>query len=414
MGEISSNSELLREYPELARSIERTVKLATKASLLWRKRHFESADIVLWAWKARQMAREAGLPTPDWVERYLDEVAVRLLEINPKMPAKDRRGAVEKALLLGGQVGKATGLMAFARHERDLEIAQAVLDRIELKQTLRSAADEIAKEKSTLVKHLPKSGLAVLNADDPRVVEMQTPASKLTYGVQNQAMLMASDISATSKSLRFTATYKHQSHEFIIPVIGEFQVYVLLPAIAVGLSMGMTLFECAEALKALKLPQGRMNPIDGVNHSHIIDSSYNSSPITVDAALDLLGGLRAKRKIAALGMMNELGEMSYEAHITMGEKAAQVSDLIFAVGQEAPIIKKGAMVGGMKEENIFTFFDARDAGLSLADKLESGDLVLVKGSQNMVRMERLVKEIMKDPGKASELLCRQGEAWEKR
>ncbi len=172
MGKISSNPELLREYPELARSIERTVKLATKASLLWRKRHFESADIVLWAWKARQMAREVGLPTPDWVERYLDEVAVRLLEINPKMPAKGRRGAVEKALLLGGQVGKATGLMAFAKHERDLEIAQAVLDRIELKQTLRSAAEKVAKKFDLSPGTVKKKYWALRG-------ELQMPISKL-------------------------------------------------------------------------------------------------------------------------------------------------------------------------------------------------------------------------------------------
>jgi len=274
--------------------------------------------------------------------------------------------------------------------------------------------DEIAKEKSTLVRHLPKSGLAILNADDPRVQSMETPAGKLTYGVNNDAMLMAGNISASSKMLKFSVAYRGHSHAFEVPVIGEFQIYVLLPAIAVGLSMGMTLAECAEALKNLKTPQGRMNHIAGRNQSHIIDSSYNSSPTTVIAALNVLGGLRAKRKISALGMMNELGDMSYEAHITMGEKAAQVSDIIFAVGKEAPTIKKGAMSVGMKEENIFTFFDSRDAGLALADKLESGDLVLVKGSQNMVRMERLVKEIMKEPDKASELLCRQGEAWEKR
>ena len=155
VGEILSDPALLREYPELARSIEwfgtlltklRVPAEVTKASLRWRKRHFENASIVLWAWKARQDAREAGLATPEWIEQYLDQAGARLLALDPDMPAEDRPGAVEKALLLGGQVGKASGLKAFARHERDLDIALAVLDRVALELPLSIAAAQVAKE----------------------------------------------------------------------------------------------------------------------------------------------------------------------------------------------------------------------------------------------------------------------------
>lgn len=274
-----------------------------------------------------------------------------------------------------------------------------------------TSLEAIAKEKGELVRHLPKEGMAILNNDDELVRNMPTIAGKLTYGVKNEAMLMGSDVRASAKDLQFKATFKGQSADFKVPVLGEFQVYVLLPAIAVGLQLGMKLSECATALADFSLPAGRMNPIAGINRSQIIDSSYNASPATVVTALELLDSLKATRKIAALGTMNELGEMTHSAHIEIGKKAAQVAGILVAVGHEAPTIKQGALNGGMQEDQIFTFFDSEEAGRFLQGQLRQGDLVLVKGSQNRVRMEKLVKLIMKEPKKAGELLCRQGESW---
>ncbi|MBU0705710.1 UDP-N-acetylmuramoyl-tripeptide--D-alanyl-D-alanine ligase [Patescibacteria group bacterium] len=273
--------------------------------------------------------------------------------------------------------------------------------------------EAIAKEKGTLVRCLPREGMAILNNDDEHVRGMQTAAGKFTYGIHDTAMLMAEDIKAGAKDLKFRATYHEEVGEFTVPVIGEFQVYVLLPAIAVGLQLGMKLGECASALSDFHLPPGRMNPIAGVNRSQIIDSSYNASPTTVATALDLLNQIKASRKIVALGTMNELSEMTQEAHIEAGKKAAQVADLLIAVGHEAPTIKRGALEAGMKEENVFTFFDSEEAGNFLKERLKPGDLVLVKGSQNKVRMEKLMKVIMKEPHKAGQLLCRQGATWQK-
>lgn len=273
--------------------------------------------------------------------------------------------------------------------------------------------EAIAAEKGVLIGSLPKEGMAILNNDDEWVRAMPTIAGRFTYGVKNESMLMAREIRAGAKDLQFMAHFKGESYEFGVPVLGEFQVYVLLPAIAVGLQLGMKLSECAAALADYHLPPGRMNPIAGINRSQIIDSSYNASPATVATALELLGELKATRKIAALGSMNELGELTHSAHIEIGKKAARVAQMMIAVGQEASTIGRGALEAGMKEEQIHTFFDSEEAGEFLKGQLKQGDLVLVKGSQNRVRMERLVKIIMKEPQKAAQLLCRQGEAWQK-
>ena len=273
--------------------------------------------------------------------------------------------------------------------------------------------EAIAKEKGTIVRYLPKGGAAILNEDDPYVRVMETPAAKFTYGIKAHANLRASQVHATSKHLGFEVVYNGQTENFTVPVIGEFQVYVLLPAIAVALQMGLSLKDCSEALAEFRLPAGRMNPIPGIEGTQIIDSSYNASPKTMNTALDLLAQLKASRKVAALGTMNELGEASHEAHVELGKKAAEVARLLIAVGKEAQTIKKGALEAGMNPEAIFTFFDSEAAGAALKGMLKRGDLILAKGSQNNVRMERLVKMLMKEQHKAGLLLCRQGAAWEK-
>lgn len=273
--------------------------------------------------------------------------------------------------------------------------------------------EDIHKEKGSLIKNMKKDGVAILNHDDPHVRSMETRARKISYGTEGEVDVRASNIHVSGKHIRFNVTYKRETVSFQVPVLGSFQVCMLLPAIAVALKLGMDLKECAEALKNYKLPPSRMNPLPGVNKSLIIDSSYNASPASMTKALELLAELKADRKIATLGTMNELGGITKEAHLTLGTQAYHAADVLVAVGQEAATIKQGAMEAGMPEDHIYTFFDSGDAGHFLKNFLEPKDLILVKGSQNRVRLERLVKIIMAHPEKAGILLCRQDEAWEK-
>jgi len=273
--------------------------------------------------------------------------------------------------------------------------------------------NDIAREKSMLIKNLPVSSVAIVNYDDPLIRAMETKARRVTYGTEEPAMIRATDISSTAKNLRFTVHFQDQAQEFVVPLLGQFQVYLCLAATAVGLELGVTLASAAAALKSFSLPPGRMNPIDGINQSMIIDGSYNASPYTMARSLELLRELKADRKIAAIGTMNELGEMTKEAHLTVGKQAAEITHLLIAVGPEAAHIKQGAMDAGMPEAQIFTFLDSEEAGHFLKERIQPKDLILVKGSQNRVRMEKLVKMIMEKPEDAPKLLCRQEEAWEK-
>ncbi len=272
--------------------------------------------------------------------------------------------------------------------------------------------ESIAREKGSLARGVGKDGTAILNADDPRVAAMPSPGTRFTFGQSPDATLRASDVKATWQGIEFRVHYEGKEALFAVPILGSFQVYVCLPAIAVGLRMGLSLEQCAAALAEFRLPPGRMNPIDGLHGSTIVDGSYNASPASTKRALELLASLEGKRKIAALGTMNELGELSTQEHLQLGSAAAQAADLLVFVGKEAATLKQGALEAGFPPEKVFTFFDSREAGAFLEDRLEPKDVVLVKGSQNQVRMEKLVKAIMKQPEKARHLLCRQGEAWE--
>lgn len=284
---------------------------------------------------------------------------------------------------------------------------------VHLDQGQFNSIDEITKEKSQLIAHMPGSGYAILNGNDERVLQMQTHARRLTYGLNSEFDLFTSELSSTLSGLNFKVHYQNQTEYFVVPVLGDFQIFNLLPAIAVALKFNLTLKQCTDALADFSLPAGRMTLLEGVKDTTIIDSSYNSSPSSVQAALDFIAGQKAGRKVLAIGTMNELGSFSDQAHLDLGEKAAQVGDLLIFVGPQAHLLKEGAMKTGKKEEFIFTFFDSVQAGCFLKEKLLPEDLILVKGSQNRVRMERLIKEIMAHPEKASRLLCRQGEEWEK-
>ena len=153
-----------------------------------------------------------------------------------------------------------------------------------------------------------------------------------------------------------------------------------------------------------------MNLIEGKNGSVLIDSSYNASPDSMELALNVLSSFSGRR-IAALGTMNELGELSESAHIRLGKLAAQHADLLIAVGSEAKFIALGALNEGLSRSDIHSFKNSRDAGEFLSGLLEQGDVVLLKGSQNRVRMERCTLACMLEPERSKELLVRQEPFW---
>lgn len=287
---------------------------------------------------------------------------------------------------------------------------------------------QIAREKSALVKTLNKEGLAILNFDDRETRKMadEIKVKKTAYGFSEEADVRASDIFfgyEKGKDVQGGDVNKIKGISFklsfegaTIPVrlmrcVGRPQIYSVLAATAAGIHFGMNLLEIASALKDFQAPAGRLNVIDGIKNTIIIEDSYNAAPQSTLAALEVLEKIQARRKIAALGDMLELGEETESGHREVGKKAAAVADVLFAVGDKAKFIADEAEKAGLDNNHIFCYTDSSEAKIPIQNKLQEGDVILIKGSQG-ARMELISKEIMRYPEQAEKLLPRQTAEWQ--
>ncbi len=283
----------------------------------------------------------------------------------------------------------------------------------------------IKKEKQVLIDNVDKHGLAVLNYDNEYTREMADASKALviTYGLKEGADLQAQDITFNFTRGSYDlagVNFKLNNRGSIVPVfmknvMTESALYAALAAAAVGLYFDLNLVEIAKRLSDFSLPPGRMNILPGVKHTFIIDDTYNSSPEAALSALDILGRIKVENstaKYAVLGDMLELGSYTEEGHRLVGAKAADSGlSCLIAVGERARDIMRSASEKGMGDECLFYFDRAEEAGRFIQNRLKAGDIVLVKGSQGM-RMEKIVKEIMAEPERASELMVRQDEEWQ--
>jgi len=283
------------------------------------------------------------------------------------------------------------------------------------------SVENVKKEKENIVAHQKQNNVAILNYDDELVMAMakKTSARIVTVGFREGADFRATDINFgfDKDARRSYLVFKLHHNGSIVPVkienaLAKTHIYSFLFAAAVATEKKMGLMEIIEVLKNFYPPKGRMNLLDGIKNTQIIDDTYNSSPKAAQAALEILNELPcAGRKIAVLGDMLELGAETEAEHKTIGKKVAELNlDLLFAVGERAHYFVDGALSAGFDKNKTFHFDDSGSAGRFLQDKLEAGDLVLVKGSQG-VRLEKIVKEIMAEPNRAKELLVRQDEDW---
>lgn len=278
--------------------------------------------------------------------------------------------------------------------------------------------EAIAREKGDLVAALPAGGLAVLNADDPRVLAMadRSPAPIITFGTAatpgaRLPDILAGDIIASREGLQFTVATPAGGRRVRLALLGRHQVYAALAAVAVGLARQVDLDTIVARLAELPHLPGRLNPLPGRRGSLLLDDSYSSSPAAVGAALETLAALEGRRKIAVLGDMLELGSYEAAGHEEVGRQAAQLLDLLVTKGNRARQIADGARAAGMNSSQVVVTYTAEDAARAVLDQLAPGDVVLIKGSL-ATRMEQVTRMLMAEPHLAPEQLVRQDAAWQ--
>lgn len=244
------------------------------------------------------------------------------------------------------------------------------------------------RAKSEMVKDLPETAVAVLNRDDPRVVQMKelTQARVRWFGFSDSADVWADNVRATAKGTNFTLHIDDAHAEVFFPVLGEHHVSNALAAATAAHELGLSLAEIVSVLEETTRPaQWRMEVLGGRDGITIINDAYNASPDSMAAGLKTLAQITPPehKTIAVLGAMSELGEFSGAEHDRIGLLAVRlrISQLV-VVGAEArrmhiTAINEGAWDG----ESVF--FETQDEAFEYVVGLcEPGDTVLVKSSNS--------------------------------
>lgn len=253
--------------------------------------------------------------------------------------------------------------------------------------------EAIAQGKSELVQALPEDGVAILNFDDPwvRKMEEKTRAQVFFYGLSPESDLWADNVEGQGlEGIRFRLHYQRETLHVHVPLIGRHSVHTALRAAAVGLVEGLTWQEIFDGLN-LGHTQLRLVAVRSKTGALILDDTYNASPESMLAALNLLDELDG-RKIAVLGDMLELGQYERQGHEMVGLRAAQVADTLLTLGSRAHMIAGAARKSGMKKSAVLEFEELEQVINWLDENLSKNDSVLIKGSHGL-RMDRIVNAL---------------------
>ena len=281
--------------------------------------------------------------------------------------------------------------------------------------------EAVVEEELGPIAWLKPGGTLIANADDAKAAAAAAPdgAERITFGL-DEADVRASRFRANVRAgmpagISFDVNYQEERAHVSLPgVAGVQHAYPVLAGMAVVARAGIPIEKAARAFEThLSLP-GRMRLIEGMRGSVIIDDSYNASPAATEEALTVLLDIpRTGRRVAVLADMLELGVFSIDEHRRIGSVAARSADMLMTAGVRAHDIARAAAEAGMPPEQIFECENSAEAASRLISLVAEGDVVLIKGSQ-MMRMERVVKSVMAEPGKSRELLVRQSKEWLRR
>jgi UDP-N-acetylmuramoyl-tripeptide--D-alanyl-D-alanine ligase len=250
----------------------------------------------------------------------------------------------------------------------------------------------IARAKYELVEALPTEGIAVLNADDPRVCKFRNGMAHraILYGTKRSANVRAIEIKDLGiAGTEFVVESSGLRHALKMNMLGRHNILNALAAIAVGLQSGLSLSTCCSILSKATSGYTRGH-VSEWNGARIINDCYNSNPAALISMMESLSCVGAKRRILVAGEMLELGTMSAVLHAKCGEAAAEAGiTFVLGVAGKAERLVASALGKGVRAEFVET---PEEAGKWLAGNVQPGDVVLLKGSRG-VHLERALEEL---------------------
>ena len=248
----------------------------------------------------------------------------------------------------------------------------------------------IARAKYELIESLPSTGTAVLNADDEYVSQFgrDFKGKVVRYGINATADVRAENIRARgAEGSEFDVVIASTREHARLPLVGEHNVLNALAAVAVGLARGLNSSQAASALATL-VPADKRGQVLQLGNITVINDCYNSNPKALNAMVDALAAMPAKRRIVIAGEMLELGPAGEEMHRTAGEHAAgKKIDVVIGVRGLAQALVEGAGKSGARAEFVAT---PEEAGEWLAREGRNGDVVLLKASRG-VKLEKALE-----------------------
>ena len=254
---------------------------------------------------------------------------------------------------------------------------------------------EIARAKYELIDSLPAGGIALLNADDEYVSQFGRDfhGKVVLYGLRTQADVRAENAKHHgAEGSTFDVVVGSCREQASLPLVGAHNIYNALAAVAVGLDRGLTLSEATGALATLA-PADKRGEVVKLGNITIINDCYNSNPKALDAMVDALAAMPAKRRIVVAGEMLELGAAGEEMHRSSGRHMAEKKiDILVGVRGLAQSMVGSARQAGMRAE---FFATPQEAGEWLAHETREGDVVLLKASRG-VKLEQAL-EYWKSP-----------------
>lgn len=273
------------------------------------------------------------------------------------------------------------------------------------------ALEAVAKEELTLLSYAKRT---LLGTDDIPAQYVQAGETLQIYSIRDASADYFGSTEQASNDGQVLTMHHAQSEILSQPItfLGKQGAKVALAAAATAHMCGVKPMAIASALQALRPFAGRMQRLNGVKNTTIIDDTYNATPSAVRAGLEVLAGYDAPERIAVLGSMNELGEDSVASHQEIGALLdAERIHLLVTIGKTAEAhLAPAAKQRGI---SVVSFANPVTAGEYVRDHMKAGAVIFVKGSQNGVFSEEAIKPLLANPNDASKLV-RQSADWIKR
>lgn len=263
---------------------------------------------------------------------------------------------------------------------------------------LLGSRENILKAKLEILENLKPGGTIVINNDNDMLnkwAKEDKLYKKYTFGIDEESDVMAYNIKIGNKSSTYNVKINNEEYTVNVPVSGKHFVYNSLCAIAIGNLLGISPENIIKGIETFSLTKNRMEVVKVKDNVTVINDAYNASYDSMKPAIEYLKELPAKRKIAVLGDMFELGEFSEEIHRKVGiEVVTHKIDILVTVGKLAKYIAEEAKYLRMPEKNIISLETTEEASEYLNKILQKDDAVLLKAAHGM-HFSEIFKSISK-------------------